>query len=229
MHRFLTAVFTAILTTFYAGAGLSENLADQFACIEYSTEKTEYVTMPDADAECLLKFSFWLLRDLDKSGSLKWLTIAANRGSPKAQAIMGVRYLRGSNVRGEGLKKDLEQAIFWLRKSAQGGNLLAQDRISQMYMNGNKFIGRDLKKGANLALSVAKKGYQLAMPQVAEYYAFGIGLDNDPVEAMKWAIISKKFSYIDENLFRRIERNVDPNIRAELTNDENWMTDYVER
>ena len=67
-------------------------------------------------------------RDATYLLALENLTRCAEQGYAHAQALLGLRYQSG-----EGVPKDLDQAMRWLLRAAQNGDAIGQANVGLMY------------------------------------------------------------------------------------------------
>ena len=109
------------------------------------------------------------------SRALHWYTLSAENGNDSAQIALGVLLSTG-----DGVKRDINSAIYWNQQAINQGNSSAAHNLGTIY--------RDLKK-----LSLAFKWYNRAVEmgdidsvfQVGLCYLFGIGTKKDYEVAYK--------------------------------------------
>lgn len=104
----------------------------------------------------------------------------AEAGDPIAQASLGLRYYRG-----QGVRKDLEEAFRWTKQAAEQGEARAQSNLGFYYMNGEG-VGRDPAQAARWWREAASQGLQQAQFNLGLLYETGRGVSADPEEAAKW-------------------------------------------
>lgn len=104
----------------------------------------------------------------------------AEAGDPIAQASLGLRYYRG-----QGVRKDLEEAFRWTKQAAEQGEARAQSNLGFYYMNGEG-VGRDPAQAARWWREAASQGLQQAQFNLGLLYETGRGVSADPQEAAKW-------------------------------------------
>lgn len=85
-------------------------------------------------------------KDYDRAAKL-WLVLA-HEGDNRGQAMMGRMYLKG-----QGVRKDINESMRWFRKAAEQGNGFAQDQLGVAYMRG---------RGTELNNLLAYKWFRLA-------------------------------------------------------------------
>jgi TPR repeat protein len=110
---------------------------------------------------------------------------AAEAGSPEAQYALATLYKEG-----RGVAKDAREAARWMGTAAAADYTDAQVEYAIALFNGNG-VGKDEAGAAALLLRAARKGSPIAQNRLAQVFASGRGLPADPVEAIKWHIVSK--------------------------------------
>jgi localization factor PodJL len=113
-------------------------------------------------------------------GRLDRLSALANEGNPKAEMIVGLKYIDG-----DGVGVDESQAAKWLERAAESGEAVAQYRLGTLYER-----GRGVPADPALALHwyqlAANAGNRKAMHNLAVAYAQGSGTPKDFAEAARW-------------------------------------------
>jgi TPR repeat protein len=104
----------------------------------------------------------------------------AEQGHAAAQYNVGVMYTRG-----EGTRRDPEEAAFWYRKAAVQGNAAAQNNLGVLYNRGEG-VSRDLEEAVFWYRWAADQGYPAAQHNLGLMYEHGLGVKQDDVEAYKW-------------------------------------------
>lgn len=113
-------------------------------------------------------------------GSLDRLTQLANSGNPKAETIVGLKYLNG-----EGVAVNEGQAFKWLTRAAASGEPIAEYRLGTLYEHG-KGTPADAVKATHWYQTAAMQGNRKAMHNLAVAYAEGTGTKKDMTEAARW-------------------------------------------
>jgi uncharacterized protein len=72
---------------------------------------------------------------------------------PEAQYNLGLMYYRG-----EGVPRQLHEALRWMRQAATGGHVPAQRAVGQLYLTGLDTMGQDLQEARTWLASAASKG-----------------------------------------------------------------------
>jgi TPR repeat protein len=86
------------------------------------------------------------------AGPERTIRQAAEKGNPRAQAILGAMYYDG-----EGVARDYRQALNWYRKAAEQGFAEAQYNLGFMYYMG-KGVERDRVEARRWFHSAAEQG-----------------------------------------------------------------------
>jgi hypothetical protein len=106
-------------------------------------------------------------------------TLAAN-GNASATYNVGVMYFNG-----QGVEKDIDQAIVWLEKAADEGSVDSQVRLGVIYV-----VGRDVPNDYSRALTLFKEaayqGDPLGQFYLGRMYELGLGTEKDPDSARGW-------------------------------------------
>ena len=116
----------------------------------------------------------------DFAVALKELTPEANKGNAKAQLFLGAMYYNG-----EGVARNITDAINWFRKSAEHGNATAQDNLGNLYLSGEG-VEKNATEAANWYRKAAEQGYTGAQTSLGFLYYNGDGIAQDKAEAFKW-------------------------------------------
>lgn len=97
----------------------------------------------------------YLLGDFEKARYES--LVAATDGDPKAQMLLGQLYFNG-----EGVKKDINHAIYWYEKAAESEFSDAQYRLGMLYHDGKKGVTKDLDKAYKWLIKAYDNGYKKA-------------------------------------------------------------------
>src|SRR5262249_29737748 len=93
------------------------------------------------------------------------LLSSAKAGNPKAQLLLGLRYLDG-----DGVAASDSEAVRWLRKSAEQGDAVGQYRLGTMYERG-RGVSLDTAQAKYWYEQAARHGNRKAMHNLAVAYA----------------------------------------------------------
>ena len=85
------------------------------------------------------------------SSALKVLKEEAERGNPRAQCLLGRRYLNGWKI-----EKNSDEGIKWLKRAIEQGDLEAQCNLGVCYIKGLG-VKEDLNKDFPLIKTAAEK------------------------------------------------------------------------
>lgn len=137
-----------------------------------------YKTLADkgnVDASYWTGYAFEYARGTVQSygDSIKYYTIAAEKGSKEAQSKLGVIYLNGTVV-----TQNKNTAIFWLKKAQAQGDIIAKLKLSELKIpytvpvhsdrdDIKKFGTRNQRSKSETDLSIALKSYKNAKQKVA--------------------------------------------------------------
>jgi TPR repeat protein len=117
-----------------------------------------------------------------QNASLTDLEAKARGGDALAQLRLGEKYAFG-----EGVEKNLVEAVKWLRMAADQGSALAQSLLGSFYLR-----GEGTEKHAGLArkyfTSAAEAGEPYAAYMLGLIYLQGEGVEKDPKQAFPWLL-----------------------------------------
>ena len=110
---------------------------------------------------------------------------AANAGNPEAQYALGTFYKVG-----RGVPKDPREAARLWSLAAIADNVDAQVEYAIALFNGEGVVKNE-PAAAALFRKAASRGSAIAQDRLARILAEGRGAPKDPVQAVKWHLISK--------------------------------------
>jgi len=87
-------------------------------------------------------------------------------------------------VEGQGVPRDLQEALKYYRKAADQGNALAQFNLGMMYEQNNDTLS--LQEAATWYQQAAEQDYAPAQVNLAVMYVEGQGVRQDFQQALKW-------------------------------------------
>jgi TPR repeat protein len=93
----------------------------------------------------------------------------ARKGDATSEAVLGTMYYLG-----QGVQKDLEEAIRWLRPSAEQGNVVAQGLLALMY-HGGQGVPQDFIEAMKWCRLAAEQGNDSAQTFLGAMYQDGLG------------------------------------------------------
>ena len=123
----------------------------------------------------------------DNLNAVHWLTLSDEQGNanaiqllPEAQYNLGTSYYYG-----DGVSKDLQQALLWHTKAAEQGYAAAQSFLGVCYLNGDG-VDRDPQKAIQWLTKAAEQGYVKAQYNLATCYYSGTGVTKNLQKAALW-------------------------------------------
>ena len=149
--------------------GLEELLASLSSDQELTVEGDVPGAAPESPpAETYVE---WRLRELQGRAEV---------GDTAAMVDLADAYLDGN-----GVSKDISQAIFWYRKAADAGNTAGMGKLALKYMFGEG-VEQDDGQAAGWFRRAADLGDSFAMFNLAHMYELGQGVELDYGQARKW-------------------------------------------
>ncbi len=106
----------------------------------------------------------------------------ARAGDAGAQADVGYAYETG-----DGVAKDINQAVYWYRKSAENGNMYGQANLGYWYYQGQG-VAKDDKQAFYWNKKAADQGLARAQTWIGYFYEKGIGIEKNYTEMFNWYI-----------------------------------------
>ena len=144
-------------------------------------------------------------------GSMAALLARAKAGDPKAELVLGFKYLDG-----DGVTASDSDAVNWLTRAANAGNAVAQYRLGTLYERG-RGVPADPKLAHQWYEKAARGGNRKAMHNLAVSFAQGTGVDKDYKQAARWFSAAAALGLLDSqfNLAVLYERGlgVAPSLR----------------
>lgn len=105
---------------------------------------------------------------------------AAEAGHNEAQNYLGYRLYRG-----DGVERNVEQALQWLENSAMAGNARAAGNLGYLLLYGDG-VAHDDENAAFWLQIAADKGVATAMSMLGDLYMEGKGVELDSVKGMQY-------------------------------------------
>ena len=133
--------------------------------------------------------------DLDDS-EVALLKDAAAAGDAKAQLVVGVLHLEGSN----GFAKDSDKALYWLTQAAQQNEVDALAMLGAIYLYGEQ-VAQDYELANQYLRKAAQKGHPASQYVYAMMCAAGLGREVNAEEAKVWMNASADNGDEDANAF----------------------------
>ena len=104
----------------------------------------------------------------------------AEEGNAEAQTRLGTFLLNGN-----GVTKNIEEAIKWYQKAVEQGNAEAQAYLGVCYQNGNG-VAQSHSKAVELYRKAAEQGNTIGQNNLGLCYDNGLGVEQSYTEAVKW-------------------------------------------
>jgi TPR repeat protein len=111
---------------------------------------------------------------------LKEVKAKAEAGDPDSEVELGLRYQDG-----EGVTKDLVEAVKWYRKAAEQKYARGQNALGLSYYEGEG-VAKDQVEAATWYRKAAEQGYAKAEYNLGIAHYTGEGVEKDYVEAATW-------------------------------------------
>lgn len=108
----------------------------------------------------------------------------AEKGEAAAQLELGGIYSKG-----EGVTKDVAEAVKWLSQAARQGNAEAQMKLGGIYIGGRGVL-KNSSEAAKWFMMSAEQGNASAQCQIGRMHLTGAGVPKDVVEAYKWSTLA---------------------------------------
>ncbi|MBL1275240.1 MAG: sel1 repeat family protein [Ectothiorhodospiraceae bacterium] len=117
------------------------------------------------------------------------LLISAKEGDPRSQYDLAIRYLKG-----DGIEKNVENAIKWLEKSVGQDYSHAQLKLGMLYQEGDK-VEKDMDVAVEYLTMAAEQGNATAQYLLGNIYLQGDGVEQDYDEAEEWLELAAGHDY----------------------------------
>jgi len=101
-----------------------------------------------------------------------------------AQFSLGVLYDHG-----DGVPKDIDEAVMWYRKAGEQGIALAQFNLGELYDHGDG-VPKDSAEAVKWYRMAAEQDYAPAQGNLGSMYANGEGVPRDAIEGLAWSNIA---------------------------------------
>lgn len=111
--------------------------------------------------------------------SVDELRAKANHGDPTSQFQLGVAYDSG-----QGVQRNLTEAVSWYKKAAEQGHANAQNSLGSMYQNGQG-VPQDYSEAQRWYQKAANQGNYDALNNLAFLHDRGLGVKEDKEKAVK--------------------------------------------
>jgi tetratricopeptide (TPR) repeat protein len=140
----------------------------------------------------------------DHKKAVRWFRVSAELGEPAAQCMLGMRFQKG-----EGVEKDMAEAVKWYRRAAEKSKLhaadpAAQNNLGECYRMGEG-VGQDYAEAVKWYRLAAENGHARAQNNLGKCYENGTGVEQDYAEAARWYRRASAQSRSDEDAKRAAE------------------------
>jgi len=119
------------------------------------------------------------------------LTALADKSDPRAELVVGFKYLSG-----DGVAANDGEAAKWLSRAAQKGEPVAENALGTLYQEG-KGVDADPVQALRWYEAAAIQGNRHAMSNLAVLYANGAAGQKNFAEAARWFERSASLGYVD--------------------------------
>jgi tetratricopeptide (TPR) repeat protein len=117
----------------------------------------------------------------DHKGAFEaWLPLA-ERGDVAAMRNIGHLYRWG-----QGVEKDIQQAMHWYRKAAETGFARAQANLAAIYLQGDEGVPIDHAEARKWFEAAARQGHAVAQYNLGLMYELGLGVEKNDAIALGW-------------------------------------------
>ncbi len=123
--------------------------------------------------------------------------LSAQEGYPEAQTALGHLYFYGI-----GIPQNYREALKWYEKVPQQKDPEALQNMGTIYANGLGGVRQDLKKAFELYLMDANLGHKGGQFFVGHFYARGLGVERDNIQALMWFDLVASQSRVPYNEFQ---------------------------
>lgn len=125
----------------------------------------------------------------DLNRAFYWYEKSAEQGYMRAQSDLGEMYYRGL-----GCEKDIEEALDWFEKASEQGDIYAKRFLFVIYYEGKGDTEVNVEGATKVCKELAEGGDAVYQYYMGLFYANGVGVSKDPVEALEWmnkAVVQK--------------------------------------
>lgn len=136
---------------------------------------------------------------------------AAKNGDTDALYRLGIRYTDG-----DGVAKDMNQAIIYFKQAADSGNVKSQVHLGSLYYKGNG-VDKDINKALPHLKKAADKGDATAQLYLGQIYYNGEGVKKDEKQALSW---------FDKSAAQGNEYAIDFKKQYKREHESYWDTEY---
>lgn len=105
----------------------------------------------------------------------------AERGDVAAMRNLGHLYRWG-----QGVERDIQQAMHWYRRAAETGFARAQANLAAIYLQGDEGVSIDYAEAHKWFEAAARQGHAVAQYNLGLMYELGLGVEKNEAIALGW-------------------------------------------
>lgn len=113
----------------------------------------------------------------DTARSVKLYQLSARAGYAPAQNYLGFLYFNGN-----GIKQDIDSALYWMAKAAGNGDAKAANNLGYLLAH-SEVVTRDYPQAVSWLTKAAEAGLPSAQANLAELVSQGLGTETDTIKA----------------------------------------------
>lgn len=117
----------------------------------------------------------------DYTGAYAAWAPLAERGDVAAMRNLGHLYRWG-----QGVERDIQQAMHWYRRAAETGFARAQANLAAIYLQGDEGVSIDYAEAHKWFEAAAKQGHAVAQYNLGLMYELGLGVEKNEAIALGW-------------------------------------------
>lgn len=117
----------------------------------------------------------------DYAGAYAAWAPLAERGDVAAMRNLGHLYRWG-----QGVERDIQQAMHWYRRAAETGFARAQANLAAIYLQGDEGVSIDYAEAHKWFEAAAKQGHAVAQYNLGLMYELGLGVEKNEAIALGW-------------------------------------------
>ncbi|WP_374301260.1 hypothetical protein [Ferrovibrio sp.] len=87
---------------------------------------------------------------------------------------------------GQGVERDIQQAMHWYRRAAETGFARAQANLAAIYLQGDEGVAVDYAEARKWFEAAAKQGHAVAQYNLGLMYELGLGVEKNEAVALGW-------------------------------------------
>jgi len=167
----------------------------------------------------LALLSAFSMRAANTVSDINTLRANAELGDARSQAKLALAYQYG-----DGVTKDIKQAIYWYGKAAEKGDSPSQIMLASMYQSG-KDVSKDFKQAVYWLRKAAEQGNATAQYGLGESYEKGFGVLKDEIEALAWYYLAISNGVGSASEVAKVPANINVILEGRISALENKLGD----